>query len=87
VALRERERRLTGLVHVLGVLAADEAELRLLPGEAAEVASGEELARIQTSGQMKDRGALHDRVVDVEERGSRRVERHAKGILDLGCGC
>ena len=62
------ERRGAGLGDVLGVLDADDPEVGLLPGGAEDVAGREELAPVQPAGEVEDAGALHDRVVDVEER-------------------
>ena len=75
-----------GVGDVLGVLDPDDPEVGLLPGRAEDLAGREELAPVQPAGQVEDAGALHDGVVDVEERGRRRVGRRAERVLDLGGG-
>ena len=86
VAGDEAERGVAGVGDVLGVLDADDPEVGLLPGGAEDVAGGEELAPVQPAGQVEDAGALHDGVVDVEERRRRRVRRGVERGLDLGGG-
>ena len=44
-----------------------------------QVSRGEELAAVQPAGEVEDAGALHHRVVDVEERGRGRVEFGGSG--------
>ena len=68
----------------LGVLHADDAEVGLLPGRREDLACREELALVQSAGEMEDARALHHRVVDVEERGHRGVGRRGEGGLHLG---
>ena len=79
VAGDEAERRAAGLGDVLGVLDPDEAEVGLLPGGPEDLAGREELAAVQAPGEVEDAGALHDGVVDVEERRGGRVDRGVEG--------
>src|SRR3546814_2171620 len=72
---------------LLGVLHAGDPEVGLLVGGAEDVSGGEELATVQALSQVEDAGALHHRVVDVEERRSRGVTRHVERRLDLRAGC
>ncbi len=74
VSCDEAESGLDRRRHVAGVLATRDPVLGLLPRETGHVADGEELALGQPSGQVEQRGAPHDRVVDVEERGGPWVE-------------
>ena len=80
------ERRVAGLGDVLGVLDADDPEVGLLPRGAEDLAGREELAAVQPAGEVEDARALHDGVVDVEERRRRRVGRVVERGLDLGRG-
>ena len=75
----ERQRRLARLVRRCpSPRRPTSRNLRLLPGEPADVARREELPAVQAAGQVEDRGALHHGVVDVEERRGVRVGRRAR---------
>jgi hypothetical protein len=84
VPLDEGQRGRPGLGDVLGVLDTGDAEVHLLPDRAEDVAGREELAAMQPAREVEDRRALHDRVVDVEERRRRDVGLGGEGVLDLG---
>ena len=79
----ERQRGVAGVGHVLGVLDADDPEVGLLPRGARRSPGGEELAAVQPAREVEDAGALHDRVVDVEERRRGRVAGRDERGLDL----
>src|SRR5664279_697261 len=68
--------------HVLHALAAD-PEPHLPPGEASQIRGRKELARRQSLGEVVDRRTLHDGVVDIEERGSRPIDRSGQVRLHL----
>ena len=76
----------SGLGDVLGVLDAGDAEVDLLPDRPEDVAGREELAPMQAAREVEDRRALHDRVVDVEERRGRGIGLRSERVLDLGGG-
>ena len=82
----ERQAFGAGLRNVFGVLDADEAEIGLLPHPLDDVAGGEELAPVQSAGEMEDRGALHDRVVDIEECRRLEVGFRRQRVFDFGGG-
>ncbi len=86
VPLDEGEGGAAGVGDVLRVLHAHDAEVRLLPRRAQDLAGAEELAPVQASGEVEDRGALDDRVVDVEEGGRGRVGGCLEGGLELAGG-
>jgi hypothetical protein len=86
VARDERERRGAGLRDVLRVLDAGQAEVDLLPRGLDDVARGEEVALVQPAREVVDRRALHDRVVDVEERRGVGVGIGGEPVLDLARG-
>lgn len=87
VALDDGERGVLGFLHVLGVLGAGQPEPRLLPGESGQVAGLEELPLVQAAAEVEERGALHDGVVEVEERGGPVVaEDREFRFLDGGVG-
>jgi hypothetical protein len=86
VPLDERQCGRPGLGDVLRILDAGDAEVRLLPDRAEDVAGREELAAVQPAREVEDRGTLHDRVVDVEERRRGGVGLRSERVLDLGGG-
>ena len=65
---------------------ADHAELGLLPRGRRDLPRREEAPAVEPPGQVEDARALHQGVVDVEERGDLRVGRRGQGVLDLGRG-
>ena len=98
-ALDERQRLAPARGHVVAVLPPGELELGLRERESGQVLVGEVLTGGQPAGEVHQRGAVHQRVVDVEERrrgqvgrrGRRRGSawRPARGSLrdgDLGAG-
>ena len=91
-SLHERQRLLAAARDVVRVLLAGDPELHLLPGELEQIGLAEVVPRDQTPGEMDDRGALHHRVVDVEERRRGQIARRGgRGLgfdpgLDLGLG-
>ncbi len=85
VARDERQRGLPGGVDVVGVLGAPQPERQLAPGQPGQVARAEHLAGRQAAGEMIDRGAAHQRVVDVEEGRGGRIG-HRRREVDIGNG-
>jgi hypothetical protein len=65
---------------------AERHEPGLLPGEARDVPAGEELATVEPTREVEQRGAPHDRVVQVEERSRHPIGGSRQGGLDLRCG-
>ena len=83
-ALDESERGVLGLRHVAGVFERQHPEAQLLPGEPGQVTGREVLAGGEAAGEPVDRGALHHRVVDVEERRRGRVGVDDQGVRQVG---
>ena len=67
-ALDEGQRLAPAGGDVVAVLPAGQLKLGLRVGESAQVAVGEVLAGGQAAGEVHQRRAVHQRVVDVEER-------------------
>ena len=86
VALDEGERGRLGVGHVGRVLGPDHPELRLLPRGRGDLPRREEAPAVEPASQVEDARALHQGVVDVEERGDLRLGRRGQGVLDLGRG-
>ena len=77
---------IAGGVNVIGVLRAPHAEGELAPRQPGQVARPEHAAGGEPAGEMVDRGAAHEGVVDIEEGGRGRIW-HRGGLIDLGhCG-
>src|SRR6478672_7423715 len=88
-ALDERQRLAPARGHVLAVLTPRELELGLRVYESAQIAVGEVLAGGQTAGEVHQRRAVHERVVDVEERCRGQIRRRGRrggDGLDLEVG-
>ena len=79
----EGQRGLLGQRHVTGVLPGQQPEPELLPGEPGQVGGGEVVAGGEPTGEPVDRGALHHRVVHVEERRGGRVRCGDRGQVGL----
>src|ERR671919_1554211 len=75
-----------GTMDVFGILGAD-LETHLLVTETGQVASPDELARVQPSSEVEQRGATDKGVVEVEEGGSARVCWKIDACLGLGSRC
>ncbi len=73
--------------HVVRVLGAVQPEPGLLPGEAGDVAAGEEAPAVEADPEVEDRGPAQDGVVAVEEGGGPRVVRVGGVVLGGGSGC
>ena len=80
----ERQRRFPGRLDVAGFLGAAQPEGHLAPGHLGQVTGAEQLAGREAAGEVVDRGAAHQRVVDVEERPGCRVG-HRRRLLHVGC--
>ena len=78
-ALDERQRLAPARGDVVAVLPAGELELGLRVGESGQIAVGEVLAGGQSAREVHQRRALHERVVDVEERGRGQIRRRRGG--------
>src|SRR5215218_3325800 len=78
-SLDERQRLAPACGDVVAVLPAGELELGLCVRESGQIAVGEVLARRQSAREVNQRRPLHERVVDVEERGSSQVRRRRRG--------
>ena len=66
---------------------AEDLKLGLRVDESDHVAVGEVLAGGQPAGEMHQRRALHQGVVDVEERGGGQVDRAAGTSCEAAASC
>ena len=66
---------------VVAVLLAEQLKLGLRVDESEHVAIGEVVARGQPAAEMHRGGALHQRVIHVEERGGGQVDRRLRATL------
>ena len=78
-ALDEGERLAPARRDVVAVLLAGELKLGLRVAESGQIPVGEVLPGGEAAGEVHQRGALDEGVVDVEERGRRQVRRGRRG--------
>src|SRR6202043_1261900 len=74
-ALDERQRLTPARGNIVAVLAAGELKLRLRVSKSHQIAVREVLPRGQPTREMHQRGPVHQRVVDIEERGRSQIGR------------